>query len=405
MSGLVLPQVPRAAQGPFPALLPGAAPRSELALSAVLGALRRIRCTVYARSLSNHVLQIYTGLYALHAARLIELSQRFGARALGERLGAAPLEAGFASRDLNGVFVDVEGAGLAFFDVRDSGTSYGELAEHVTVYAKRGYQPGAYPRPEIFIPMGLNYAVHPDRTLWPELVRSFRQLDRSCLAAKRLAISLARLHPSIGRLLDVPTVSMLSGPVDRKLAPRAIFLARTWDPDEIGAPPAVAEAVHGLNQSRAACIRALRRRFGPRFFGGFSRSPHALQHFPDCAVAPEVSTRRHDYVRRLKSYPICVATTGLFESIGWKFAEYVALSRAIVTEPMRFELPGPMAAGENYLEFRSAEECCDRVAALFDDRELAWRMMEKNRRYYLEYGSPEAVVGRVLHAALRIKDP
>jgi hypothetical protein len=78
----------------------------------------------------------------------------------------------------------------------------------------------------------------------------------------------------------------------------------------------------------------------------------------------------------------------------------VALSRAIVTEPMSFELPGPMAARENYLEFRSAEECGERVAELLRDRELAGRMMEKNRRYYLEYGSPDAVIGRVLHAAL-----
>jgi hypothetical protein len=78
----------------------------------------------------------------------------------------------------------------------------------------------------------------------------------------------------------------------------------------------------------------------------------------------------------------------------------VALSRAIVSEPMSFELPGPMAAGENYLEFRSAEECGDRVDALLEDRELALRMMENNRRYYVEYGAPDAVVGRVLHAAI-----
>jgi hypothetical protein len=376
------------------------AAREERALAEVLASLARTRpvCTVYARSRSNHVLQIYTGLYVLHAARLIELRQRFDARALGDRLGGRPLEGKFAAGDLNGLFVDIEGAGLAFFDVRDGGHSYGELADRVTIYAKRSYRRGAYPSPEKFVPMGLNYAVHPDRTTGHELLRSFRQLDRSGLAAKRLAMSLARLHPSLGGLLDVPTVATLSCPVDRELAPRAIFLARTWDPLEVaGAPP---EAVRDLNESRAACIRELRRRFGAKFFGGFSRSGHALQHYPDCVVAPEVGTRRHDYVKRLKSYSVCVATTGLFDSIGWKFAEYVALSRAIVTEPMSFELPGPMAAGGNYLEFRSAEECGDKVAALFDDRELAWRMMEKNRRYYLEYGSPDAVVGRVLYAAL-----
>jgi hypothetical protein len=373
---------------------------SGLALAEVLASLGRTRCTVYARSLSDHVLQIYTGLYLLHAAGFIELRQRFGARALRDRLGRPPLAEKLVAGDLNGLFVDIDGVGLVFFDVRDGANSYGELAGRVALYAKRSYRRGAYPSPEKFMPMGLNYAVHPDRTLRHELARSFGQLERSGLAAKRLAISLARLHPSVGRLLDLPTVSTLSGPVERDLAPRAIFLARTWDPGEIATSPAEAEFVRGLNESRAACIRALRERFGARFFGGFSRSAHALRHYPDCVVAPEVSTSRHDYVKRLKSYPVCVATTGLFESIGWKFSEYVALSRAIVSEPMSFELPGPMAAGENYLEFRSAEECGDRVGALLEDRELALRMMQNNRRYYVEYGAPDAVVGRVLHAAI-----
>jgi len=397
MSGLVPSNAQRAEHGRAAAPLRPVA-RGEPALAEVLASLRGARCTVYARSLSNHVLQIYTGLYLLHAAGRIELRQRFGARPLRDRLGPPALDARFAAADLNGLFVDIEGAGLVFFDVRDGGDCYGELAGRVALYAKRSYRPGAYPGAEKFLPMGLNYAVHPDRTFWHELARSFRQLERSGLAAKRLAISLARLHPSVGRLLDVPTVSTLSGPVDRGLAPRAIFLARTWDPQEV--PPRSAEAVRELNESRAACIRALRKRFGALFFGGFSRSAHALQHYPDCVVAPQVSTSRHDYVKRLKAYPICVATTGLSDSIGWKFAEYVALARAIVTEPMRFELPGPMAADENYLEFRSAEQCGDKVAALLEDGELAARMMENNRRYYMEYGSPDAVVGRVLHAAL-----
>jgi hypothetical protein len=370
-----------------------------LALATVLASIAGTRCTVYARSRMEHVLQIYAGLYSLHAARVIDLRQRFDAQALAARLGRTPLDGRFLAEDLNGLFVDIEGTGLAFFDVRDSGASYGELCERVTVYAKRSYLQGAYPRPEKFVPMGLNYAVHTDRTLWPELLRALRQIEGSRASATRLALALARLHPSIARFLDAPTVSMLSCPVERGFAPRAMFLARTWDPQEVPGLPA--DDVRQLNESRAACIRALRKRFGALFFGGFSRSAHALRHYPDCVVAPETSTRRRRFLKRLKSYPVCVATTGLCGSIGWKFAEYVALSRAIVAEPVNFELPGPMAAGENYLEFRSAGECADRVAELLEDPARAERMMEKNRRYYLEYGSPEAVVGRVLHAALQ----
>src|SRR5712671_2523043 len=188
MPGLVQSNAPRAEQGRSAAPLRPLA-RGELALAEVLASLGRTRCTVYARSLSDHVLQIYTGLYLLHAAGFIELRQRFGARPLRDRLGPPALDARFAAADLNGLFVDIEGAGLVFFDVRDGGDCYGELAGRVALYAKRSYRPGAYPGAEKFLPMGLNYAVHPDRTFWHELARSFRQLEPSGLAAKRLALS------------------------------------------------------------------------------------------------------------------------------------------------------------------------------------------------------------------------
>jgi len=37
---------------------------------------------------------------------------------------------------------------------------------------------------------------------------------------------------------------------------------------------------------------------------------------------------------------------------------------------------------------------------LLDDRDLRARMMQRNFEYFREYGSPEAVVARVLHTAL-----
>jgi hypothetical protein len=95
-----------------------------------------------------------------------------------------------------------------------------------------------------------------------------------------------------------------------------------------------------MNDLRAGCIRALRRRFGRQFLGGFQRSDYACKHYPDCVVDASVSTLRRDYLKCLKSYCIGIATTGLYDSIGWKFAEYAALSKAIVSEPLRFELPG-----------------------------------------------------------------
>jgi glycosyltransferase involved in cell wall biosynthesis len=178
-----------------------------------------------------------------------------------------------------------------------------------------------------------------------------------------------------------------------------VFLARTWDPAEL--PDMVRGYVDELNDTRAACIRLLRKRFGERFFGGLARSAHALARYPDCVVDADISTRRRDYLARLRGYSICVATTGLWDSIGWKFAEYLAFGKAIVCEPMKFELPGPMAAGRNFLEFTTPEGCASAVGELLENSAARERMMADNAAYFAEFGAPDAVVARALHAALR----
>jgi hypothetical protein len=123
-------------------------------------------CTVYAGSHAEHLLQLYAGLYALHAAGLIQIKQRFGPDELRRRLGRTGLnDAGF----------------------------YQDIVEHVALYAKRSFRRTAYgSNQEKFVPLGLNYAVYLDRTTYPELRKSLRQFDLSGLAAKQLFISLAR---------------------------------------------------------------------------------------------------------------------------------------------------------------------------------------------------------------------
>ena len=61
------------------------------------------------------------------------------------------------------------------------------------------------------------------------------------------------------------------------------------------------------------------------------------------------------FLNIVKSSDICIATTGLHKSIGWKFGEYIAASRAIITEPLYYEIPGELKRGSNYLEFRNVE--------------------------------------------------
>jgi hypothetical protein len=366
----------------------------ELVLERLAG--HRPACTVYASSYCEHLLQIYAGLYALHEAGAIRVRQRFGAEPLRRRLGGMA-DAKLLSPEAGALVVDLEGAGLVLFDVRDDAAEWTALSERLVLYAKRSFRSRAEgPEQAKFVPLGLNYAVSLDRATALELLRCIAQVDRSSLSRKRLLVALARTIPGIGRALGIPTVTSIAAPPDAGAPPRAIFLARTWEEREVRDP----HDIGPLNEIRAGCIRALRARFGGRFLGGFAPSAHARSAYPDCVVDSGVSTRRSHYLKLLKSYPVCVATRGLADSIGWKFAEYVALSKAIVTEPMRFELPGPIAAGENYLEFDTPEACVQRVGELMEDGAARLRMMESNRRHHFEYGTPWAIVARALDAAL-----
>jgi hypothetical protein len=87
-----------------------------------------------------------------------------------------------------------------------------------------------------------------------------------------------------------------------------------------------------------------------------------------------------------------VATLGLNNSNGWKLGEYVALSKAIVTEPLRYLVPGNFAKEQNYLEFTAPEELVESAARLFDNKDLRFAMMTNNYTYYQAYLKPDVLI-------------
>jgi hypothetical protein len=349
-------------------------------------ARRTPRCAVHVGAHSGHVLQIYAGLYMLHAQGCIALRQRFD----DEECRTRP----------HGLLVEVEGAGPVYFDVHDSASYRTEVFERTVLYAKRAYRASVHRAAGArLVPLGLNYSVYTDCAGSLELARTLRQLEPTREGARRLAATLLRLVPGLGGALGLPTVGALRDAPSEAGPARAIFLARTWDPLEV--PPLPEAAVREMNDLRASCIRLLRARLDGRFLGGFERSAYALAHYPDCVVNEGLSTRRRDYLRRVRGYAVCVATNGLWDSIGWKFAEYMALGKAIVCEPMKFEVPGELAAGRNFLEFYTPEDCVGRVAGLLECPEARRRMRASNAAYFREFASPDAVVARVLYRALK----
>jgi hypothetical protein len=182
--------------------------------------------------------------------------------------------------------------------------------------------------------------------------------------------------------------------------PKILFLVTAYDPDDHpDRSAAKAEERYQINETRASCLRLLKQALGPRFFGGFDRNPYTLERYPDLVV-PRAVTAQGSYIETMRSYPICVATTGLHDSIGWKLAEYVAFGKAIVSEKLNYEVPGEFAPERNYLEFSSAEECVVAAERLLEDAGLRKAMMTSNTRYYEAYVRPDALVLNALLTAL-----
>ncbi len=81
-----------------------------------------------------------------------------------------------------------------------------------------------------------------------------------------------------------------------------------------------------LNQSRLSLVRALKENLGENFTGGIMEDAYSKQVCPDVVVPIEICTREN-YLQLMKKADICIATTGLYGSIGAKLPEYLAAVR------------------------------------------------------------------------------
>ena len=147
----------------------------------------------------------------------------------------------------------------------------------------------------------------------------------------------------------------------------------------------------GGQKQRIAIIRALAEGYGPRFVGGLKDSPLSREYAPELIVSNRLTDRKQ-YLRILHDSDICIASTGLHESIGWKTGEYVAAAKAIVNERLHYSVTGNFAEGVHYLSFETVEECLNAVQKLVEDPQLRFAMKEANAEYYRNYLRPDMIV-------------
>jgi hypothetical protein len=327
----------------------------------------------------SHLSQIYTGFSMLNASGEIVLSQECRVRNFLDLAKTQHL------RDARGthLLVVVNGDTRLYYDCHDSHEIDEPAALEVDRYFKRSYAPDKIPDSlthKVF-PLGFNYQV---------LLRDPDDFERQRRSAFNQGIDGS--HVSYFR----PTIeNMYLAPGAHK--PGIIFMTRAWDPfdNPDRSDEKIQERVR-INDFRARCIELLRREFGSRFLGGFLHTDYAVEKYRHVLLADNAAYEKGNYVELLHRYPICIATTGLHGSIGWKMGEYVAFSKAIVSEPLQYQVPGGFKPGENYLEFGDPEQCVNAVHELLSDAALRDEMMRRNHAYYNRYLRPDAMIRRTL---------
>jgi len=341
---------------------------------------RPVACTVTLNDRWLHTRQVVAGFVLLARQGRIVLSST---RSRGESKvhGAPALEA--LIDGVNVIYDLRDGYNFPPDDQYDPDRFHRDL-ESIGWCFRRSYDPlchANYPNGWKVRPLGLNYFVSA-RGMWP------RYLERP-LDWRRPIWLLLGSEPTV-RKLQQPPKATTSGTV--------LFSARTWNPDDVSSAQQLDRAI--LNEFRAACIRAGRKYFPGRFEGGFAPDKFTAHNYGDCLLRDARSSRKASYLDRMRRAEVCVATAGLFGSIGWKLGEYVACSKAIVSEPLRYVLPGEFLPTVNYLPFSTVDEFIDAVSTLVESPDQRRRMQAVNWDYYNEFVRPDALVWRTIQHVL-----
>jgi hypothetical protein len=256
-----------------------------------------------------------------------------------------------------------------------------KIADEADFYFKRSYSDDLNAslrnRSKIY-PLGLNYQVN-DRKRNIQKKLSKKSLKKYLLNSVT--------PPLLGSMMSVESFEQY--PFFKPKEERTIlFMTRLWD--YTARRDDVNEQRKHINKTRIEAIKALKNEFGSAFYGGIFPNKMS-EKYPDLILS-RFDTQKCNYIKRLRSSSICIATTGLHNSIGWKMAEYVAASKCIISESLQYNVAGNFIKGVNYLEYTDVETLISSVHKLLDDDDLYFNMQISNYRYYNEYLRPDSLM-------------
>lgn len=344
----------------------------------------------YKQESSEHISQILCGLTMLKKKNIIEFK----------------IEYIYENKYGNEHFVEVEIDGkIVVFDISDGDSTSRDKYYHDCDFVfKRSYdkklERASYMEEKIRS-LGLNYYVtckdNPYDKFYFDLAIPFLKLMK-LLIKKTLIKSPFKRHTLASMTIDEISYKQ-SKKYDEDLD--LIFLTRLWFPyDKVKTTSEIESIIskdvnlkklYQLDKLRVEVIKGLKENFGDRAVVGLAATNGIEKFYPDLIVSHDI-TSRLSYLNLVKRSKICITSNGLHDSIGWKFGEYVALGKVILTENLVYDIPYDFIEGKNYLTYLNVNDCVDKVNLLLSNSQLRQYIKKNNIKYYDNFLSPDNLV-------------
>lgn len=360
-----------------------------------------LKVVVWPESDTEHISQIYAGLYELAAQRKIRL-----------KFSHSRFPCSIAS-PVNTLWMEAHSRRVCF-DMMDGRQTYSmDRLHNCDIYFKRSLDRKFLSKLDPHLqakvrPYGLNYACRSPYEVKPLLRelshryihgKLFSHPLRTCTGILKRMVKTyftrwglcIGFKPILAKAFEVPPCDPAEAVV--------LFQSRLYDPKETGMKP---DRLRELNTLRAETTKALKAAFGAKFKGGMSDNAFARKYYPDLITK---NTGKREYLQLVRRCLVSVTTNGLHSSTGWKLPEYLAASRCIVTEPLLNELPRPLECGKNFLAFRTPQECVAACKSIINDSVLSKSMRHQNWQYYMNEVHPAALIWNCLKTVIAFSKP
>lgn len=351
----------------------------------------------------HHVSQIYAGLYTLQSENKVKIS-------FSSDLSKVPRDLLFLENSNRLLWTEIKSLETdqllkVCFDLRDTGDILAETLQESDIYLKRSYSYEWIEKNEIdqhqqqkILPYGLYYPCRSEHQVatYTNRITTLKHLISYQLASKQFLHGLRSVFRKVSferMMLSTQIETRSKAPAEKLI----LFQTRVYDPKMFEDEYIEYLNIEELNLVRVETIRKLKEKFGKSFIGGLKRTEFSEREYPDCITSFE--TERSEYIKLVKQCLITVTNSGLVGSNGAKLAEYIAASRCVVTEPLRYELPTPLEENTNIMTFRSPEECVSACERIFQDADFASSMRRNNEKYYNNESKPPVLILRCLDRA------